>query len=110
MRSLHELARERFETAPILKALSHASRNLTELKYKEKGHPCAAHFVARIPQSGMRGSGLGGLVPHVFDIRAALLETAGILRELSGRQRGRVYLADAVLAAIDDPGETREIV
>ena len=32
MRSLHELDPERFETAPILKALNHASRNLAELK------------------------------------------------------------------------------
>lgn len=37
----------------------------------------------------------------------AVLESAGLLRELSGRQRSRVYLADAVLAAIDDPGEER---
>lgn len=35
----------------------------------------------------------------------AVLETAGMLRALSSRARGRVYLADAVLAAIDDPGE-----
>ena len=35
----------------------------------------------------------------------AALEAAGYLRELTGRQRGRIYLADAVLAAIDDPGE-----
>lgn len=33
------------------------------------------------------------------------LQAAGFLRELTGRQRGRVYLADAVFAAIDDPGE-----
>ena len=36
-----------------------------------------------------------------------VLEAAGILRECSGRRRGRVYLADAILAAIDDPGEER---
>lgn len=34
-----------------------------------------------------------------------VLEAAGILRECSGRRRGRIYLADAILAAIDDPGE-----
>lgn len=34
-----------------------------------------------------------------------LLEDLGILRETTGLQRGRRYLADAVLAAIDDPGE-----
>lgn len=33
------------------------------------------------------------------------LEDLGILRETTGLQRGRRYLADAVLAAIDDPGE-----
>lgn len=38
-----------------------------------------------------------------------VLETAGVLREIAGRQRGRVYLADAVLAAIDDPGEERAV-
>ena len=38
------------------------------------------------------------------------LETAGFLRALSPRGRGRLYLADAVLAAIDDPGEERDIV
>jgi Fic family protein len=39
----------------------------------------------------------------------ATLETAGVLKELSGRQRGRVYLADGILAAIDDPGEERSL-
>ena len=38
------------------------------------------------------------------------LETAGFLRALAPRGRGRLYLADAVLAAIDDPGEERDIV
>ena len=38
------------------------------------------------------------------------LEAAGVLKELSGRQRGRLYLADGILAAIDDPGEARDIV
>ena len=33
------------------------------------------------------------------------LEAIGLLRETSGLQRGKHYLADAVLAAIDDPGE-----
>ena len=32
MRSLHELDPQRFESAPILKALNQASRNLAELK------------------------------------------------------------------------------
>ncbi|MBP6748969.1 MAG: Fic family protein [Xanthomonadaceae bacterium] len=39
----------------------------------------------------------------------AALETAGMLRALSVSGRGRVYLADAVLAAIDDPGEERAV-
>ncbi|MES2672374.1 MAG: Fic family protein [Pseudomonadota bacterium] len=38
------------------------------------------------------------------------LEAAGVLKELSGRQRGRLYLADGILAAIEDPGEARDIV
>lgn len=38
------------------------------------------------------------------------LEIAGFLRALAPRGRGRLYLADAVLAAIDDPGEERDIV
>jgi Fic family protein len=38
------------------------------------------------------------------------LETAGFLRALAPRGRGRLYLADTVLAAIDDPGEERDIV
>ncbi len=35
----------------------------------------------------------------------AALEAAGYIRATSSRARGRQYLADAVLAAIDDPGE-----
>ena len=38
----------------------------------------------------------------------AALETAGIVRETSGRQWGRQYLAAGVLAAIEDPGEVRD--
>lgn len=37
------------------------------------------------------------------------LETAGVLRALAPRGRGRLYLADTVLAAIDDPGEEQAI-
>lgn len=36
------------------------------------------------------------------------LETAGIVRETTGRSWGRHYLAAGVLAAIDDPGEEPE--
>lgn len=36
------------------------------------------------------------------------LETAGIVRETTGRAWGRQYLAAGVLAAIDDPGEAPE--
>ena len=38
----------------------------------------------------------------------AALEAAGIVRETSGRNWGRQYLAEGVLAALDDPGEERE--
>ena len=37
----------------------------------------------------------------------AALEAAGIVRETSGRNWGRQYLAEGVLAALDDPGEER---
>ena len=38
----------------------------------------------------------------------AALEADGIVRETSGRNWGRQYLAEGVLAALDDPGEERE--
>lgn len=38
----------------------------------------------------------------------AQLETAGIVRETTGRSWGRRYLAAAVLAALDDPGEASQ--
>lgn len=38
----------------------------------------------------------------------AALEAAGIVRETSGRNWGRQYLAEGVLAALDDPGEEQE--
>jgi Fic family protein len=36
------------------------------------------------------------------------LEEAGVLREITGQARNRVYRADEVLAAIEGPMETRE--
>lgn len=83
-----------------------------DLQARLAGQPRALGLVDALFENPYLDSGrvkrlLGVSDPTARKLLAAL-EAAGIVRETSGRNWGRQYLAEGVLAALDDPGEERE--
>ena len=83
-----------------------------DLQARLAGQPRALPLVDALFENPYLDSGrvkrlLGVSDPTARKLLAAL-EAAGIVRETSGRNWGRQYLADGVLAALEDPGEERE--
>lgn len=83
-----------------------------DLQARLAGQPRALPLIDALFENPYLDSGrvkrlLGVSDPTARKLLAAL-EAAGIVRETSGRNWGRQYLADGVLAALEDPGEERE--
>ena len=66
-------------------------------------HDLAARYVAVRP--GAAAQRLGLTEPPVYNA-IARLEGAGILREATGRRRGRLYVYDRYLALLNEGTET----
>ena len=113
MRSLHELAPDRFETAPILKALDLARRNLAELKGGAVSHPHQGILVNTLTlQEARDSSAIENIVTTQDDLyrEEEPADTTGtaikeVLRYRQALRTGFERVGDAGLLTLDTLAE-----
>lgn len=105
-RGVEETANDAFAVAQRLRALTAADRLRVQGIGRPAGSALRVHEALQARPlatiaSAAKATGLS--VPAVTDSLAALREL-GIVREVTGRKRGRVFAYDAYLAALQDDG------